>query len=444
MPYKVSFRDLKDSIIFQSNASLCFLASIYIICFGFSQADFYRLFPFYTIAFLAYIYLCTQNVLPFRWLIILGIIVRISLLLCFPQLSDDIYRFYWDGRLIVSGLNPYGILPMDVLVHKLAYLDEYLFSNLNSPEYYTIYPPVSQLYFGVAAAFGNIDSAVIVLKILLILSEIMGLYFLLRILKMYGYSEKLALIYFLNPLIIIEGVGNLHFEVVMIATLCASLFYIFNHKLRLGALFFALSVGIKLLPLMFFPFFWFKMDNRQKRLFFGSLTILSALMFLPVLSAYGSLSILKSANLYFQKFEFNGSLYYVLRWIGEQLSGYNLIHYLGPGLAIMTLIYNLIKAKESAGFTLKSFMNYALLVWTVYLFLATTVHPWYVSMLVFLCVFSSFRYPIVWSYLIFLTYVNYSGTVYYENFYFVLIEYSFLISFLIFEFRKGAPILSKD
>jgi hypothetical protein len=37
------------------------------------------------------------------------------LLFAVPALSDDFYRFVWDGRLLFNGINPYTILPADFI-----------------------------------------------------------------------------------------------------------------------------------------------------------------------------------------------------------------------------------------------------------------------------------------------------------------------------------------
>ena len=56
-----------------------------------------------------------------------------------------------DGRLIVQGQNPFDQLPAFYLEagHEVKGLSTTLFEQLNSPEYFTIYPPVAQASFAV-------------------------------------------------------------------------------------------------------------------------------------------------------------------------------------------------------------------------------------------------------------------------------------------------------
>ncbi|MEQ9229236.1 MAG: hypothetical protein RIF46_01035, partial [Cyclobacteriaceae bacterium] len=66
-----------------------------------------------------------------------------------PSLSDDFYRFIWDGRLLAHGIHPFAELPGFYLDPSLNIpgIDQSLFDNLNSKEYFTIYPPFAQLIF---------------------------------------------------------------------------------------------------------------------------------------------------------------------------------------------------------------------------------------------------------------------------------------------------------
>lgn len=421
-------------------SALIFLASIYIIGARYGQNDFYGFFPWYTLAFVSYILLVSKEWVSFNALILMGIIARVSLLPLFPALSDDIYRFYWDGQLTISGINPYGLLPSDVVILGIQQLDENIFTSLNSPDYFTIYPPIAQAYFAVSCLLGNIDTAAIIMKLLLLLTELIGLYYLVKLLKKHQFPSKNAMLFFLNPLIIIEGIGNLHFEVIMISFLCISIYNIFNKNIIYGSFCMAISIGVKLLPLMILPYLFFRMNKHERVYFFGSLLLFCLLIFMPVFGGIQITTFMASMDLYFQKFEFNASIYYVLRAVGQWLSGYNLIKYLGPILGIITIGYNIRYAVRSKDFTIKDFTFYSLIVWSMYLILATTVHPWYVSTILFFTVFTQKRYAILWSYLIFMTYVNYSYPVYYENLWFIAMEYTLLGIFVYWEY-KGQTLI---
>lgn len=410
------------------------IINIWYIVYNLGQNDFFFFFPFYTLAFLGWIWMFRFNIQESH-LYIIGILARLGLLFAFPSFSDDIFRFYWDGKLSISGISPFGVLPTDILEQNIPYLDKSLFDQLNSQNYYTIYPPVNQLFFAIAAAFGDVFHAGLILKILFVIAESTGLFFILKMLKNSGIPIKSAGIYFLNPLVIIEGVGNLHFEVMMIAFLCISLFYIFKNNVKMGALFMALSIGIKLLPLMILPYFLFSRPYKEKWKFFGWLGLFLIIIFLPMANGIHISSYLNSVDLYFRKFEFNASVYYVLRFLGKQMTGYNLIKYMGPALGLITIGFNLYLAKRTKAFNLQDFGTYALLCWTAYLILATTVHPWYVISLLFFSLFSPYSYPLIWTYIIIISYTNYSNTTYYENPFWILLEYVILFTWMFWEWQ---------
>ena len=417
---------------------ITFVSSILIIMFGFSQSDFYAVFPFYTLAFVSYLFLVFYRSQQLYTLLAIGILVRLCLIFCFPNLSDDIYRFFWDGKLILAGYNPYGILPTEALNYNIDALSKDIFVQLNSPNYYTIYPPINQLYFALGAFADDIHGFSIIMKALVLLTELMGLFFIIKLLDIAALSRKYSLLYFINPLVIIEGIGNLHFEVAMIAFLAGALYFLFTKRFVLGSLFFGLSIGIKLLPLLLLPYFLFQLKGKERVLFFSLLAIFCLVIFMPMGSGIAFGTFLESVDLYFRKFEFNASIYYILRWFGYQFSGYNLIKYIGPILGLIVVFLNINKARKEANYSLASFMKYAIFGWTVYLLLSTTVHPWYVISLLFFTVFLNVRYTVLWSYLIFMTYVNYSGSEYSENYWFVFFEYFTLGLFIVKECKVSS------
>lgn len=406
------------------------------------QSHFYKILPAVVVAFTAYAYMIKQlDSISLLLIIGSGILVRAIMIFAFPQLSDDIYRFLWDGYLSVEGTNPYGYLPSDIIAQHSGAYPTALYTDMNSPSYYTIYPPFAQLIFYLAnlCAPTHIPIATMLIKTCFFVAEICTLCGLLKILSFLKKDQKLIAIYFLNPLIIVEGLGNLHFEIIMISFLVWAIYYIFvKRKMTLGAVLMALSIATKLLPLMFLPYFLFHLKGRDRMLFFtvGFLSLI--MLFSPIAMGLDFANFGASIDLYFQKFEFNAGLYYILRALGQAISGYNLIHYLGPLLGVSTLFLILYQAYRSVRYDLSEFSHFALIAFTTYLLFATTVHPWYLCVPICLSVFSSYRYVLVWSGLILLTYINYSYTPYYENLWIVGLEYAVIYALLYYAFVIGS------
>lgn len=399
-----------------------------------TQSDFGQIILSYALAFLSF-YLILKQQWTVKTILFVALALRMILVPSFPNLSDDIYRFVWDGNLLVNGMNPYLYLPSELIVEQSGWTPDasFLYTNLNSQEYFTVYPPMSQLVFGLSSLLGGqaLISSTLVMKVILLLGECGLLFILIRLLALYKLPVERLALYALNPLVIVEIMGNMHFEGLMLCFLCLGWWLMMLNRLFAAAMAIAISIGIKLIPLMLMPFLIVSWGWKRALTFFTFVGIALILFFLPVLLYLEFFW--SSIDLYFRKFEFNASIYYMLRWLGFQIKGFNLIHILGPFLAIGTLGLITYLTHHYRSADRNQLPTYWLLSLTVYLLLATTVHPWYLILPIGLCLFTTYRYPILWSSLIVLTYVNYSYAPYYENLWFVSCEYMFLFGFLFYE-----------
>jgi hypothetical protein len=412
-------------------AGFLFIACLIGISFFTERSDFYPLIALYGTGFglsiLAYRNANDRPTLLF--FIGIAIVSRFVLLFSFPNLSDDIFRFIWDGKLWHSGINPFDALPSDYAKNGFPDgLNTELYDQLNSKNYFTIYPPVAQSTFYIATFTDSFWWNVVIMKSFLFLAELGTIILLYQLIP-----NKKILLYALNPLIIIEIMGNLHFEGVMIFFLLFSFYLLIKEKNNLSAIAFALSIASKLLPLMFLPFLIHQLGWRKSTQYFVIVGSVTLALFYPLLGSFFIENFGNSLNLYFQKFEFNASLYYALRWIGFKISGFNLIQILGPILAAIVGTTILAKAIKNKNIDLNDLPKQWLFAITLYLFCTTTVHPWYTALPIVLCLFTNFRYPILWSAVIFLTYINYSYVEYFENLWVVGMEYILVFGYLAWE-----------
>ena len=416
------------------------------ITFFIERKEFINLLFSFSILFIAYFILLKQSVFSINQFIIIGFIFRLITLLSLPNLSDDYFRFIWDGRLSLNGINPFLQIP-EYYIHNDIFIpgiSKNLFLNLNSPKYFTIYPPVYQFIFWLSVLFSPIENyfiSVLIMKLFIISSEVISILFISKILKKRNCSNNRILIYALNPLVIIELSGNLHFEALMIVFLVLSIYFLISNKLFISTIFFSLAVCTKLLPLMFLPLFFRCLGWKKSckyYLYVGGFVIL---FFIPFLSIEMVSGISKSANLYFQKFEFNASIYYIIRWIGYQVKGYNIIQTAGSLLSAFTFVFIMI-ISFSGNYDWKNIAKKMLFAFSMYFIMATIIHPWYVCGLIVFSVFCEFRFAIFWSGMVILSYSAYQTDAYQENLWLICLEYTVVYSVLFYELWKKKPFFN--
>lgn len=399
--------------------------------------------------------------LPLRWqessrrdtfwfkpysLIIIGLGFRLIALFALPQLSDDYFRFVWDGRLLAQGINPFLQLPstyMENPTEALALgLTEELYQGLNSKDYFTIYPPILQGIFSLGATLfpDNLQAHLWLMKGCVFLAEAGSLWLIFRLLQKMKLPPAWLAIYALNPLAIVELTGNLHFEALMIMGLLWCIWELKQKRWKLATIPFAIAVGSKLLPLMLLPLLIRRL-GWLRAIGFGALVLFwTGLMFLPILDVETFLHLQESVGLYFQSFEFNASIYYLVRWLGYQVTGYNIIQTAGPLLAGVTVLGIFVLTFLEKPVNLSRSMMWVFL---FYLSLSSIVHPWYSITLIALCSLTRYRFPLIWSLLIPLSYATYRTSAYEESMWLVAVEYVLLLLAVIYELRMKEKLVTQ-
>ncbi len=378
--------------------------------------------------------LILQEKESYKTLFIFGIVARLTLFFSMPSLSDDIYRFLWDGTLLKNGIHPFAELPRYFLNQHISGLGNALYSKLNSPNYFTIYPPINQLIFWLSVQF---DSSWListnVIRSIILIADIGSFFILKKLLKVYRKEEHLAFFYFLNPLVILECVGNVHFEGIVIFFLLSGILLYNLNKNVLSATTIGLAIGTKLLPLIYLPALFLKSLGGEKWWVAFLAGIVGMFTLLPMLSDDFITGMQSSLSLYFRKFEFNASIYFIARELGFSYSGNNNIAKIGSWLAIISFLS--ILSISVIGNNKKWILpEIFLFILTSYLLLSTTIHPWYILPMIAFGILSGYWYPIVWSITIFFTYAGYTSEGFELPMWIVVIEYLLVILFFIIDY----------
>ena len=451
----MSFFTKHKDVLLISLTTLLYITFAYLL----ERIEFGQLLFLWLALFGSFYLLLKNKKISTSTLVGLVVLFRLVFLLAIPNLSQDFYRFIWDGRMILEGFNPYLSLPETIIQQgtELIYEGRALYNGMGemNGSHYTNYPPINQLCFLIAALFASktIFGSVIVLRIIIILADIGVLYFGIKLLKRLNLPIKNIFWYALNPFIIIEMTGNLHFEPVMLFFLIWSLYKLHQQKWALAAVLFACSISVKLIPLLFLPLFyqWFiyntslQISKRHRFYnligFYAIILIITMLLFLPFYSLEFVENYASSVSLWFRNFEFNASFYYLFREIGYLFSDWNQIAIIGKITPIMTIVFLIIVTFFRKNKSMIQMITALLFGICFYYFTATTVHPWYLATPLILSIFTKYRFPIIWTIAIIFSYQAYANSPWQENLWFVALEYSILYGFMIFEIHKNFKII---
>lgn len=421
-------------------AMLLMAAALAVIGYCIERTQCFLLILSSGVCFAGFLFLLKSRSFSLKHLLYFSIACRAIFIFSTPVLSDDYFRFLWDGHLVNMRINPLLALPSALIEQQGIRgndMMQFLYHHMNSPNYFSVYPAVMQGCFSAATWLfpHSIKSPVIVLHFIMILGELGTMYFGLRILKILQLPAKNILWYALNPLVIIELTGNLHFEALMIFFCAASIYFLLENKVITSAILLSLAIATKLLPLLCLPFFLKYLEKRMRIKFIIGIFVCTAVLSIPFLNPVFIKHLFESIGLYFQSFEFNGSVYKLVRWIGYQLTGYNIIQISGIVLSLIVLMSIAIRYLTQSNSSIKPLLKSLLFSFTVYFALASIVHPWYATTLVFLNIFFNYKFIYLWSATVLLSYFTYRQIPYAESALVSALEYIPVFVLMIWELK---------
>lgn len=440
--------------------ALTVLALYAAFAYDLERSDFIRLITLFAGLFFLSFKLIQLLRFSFKTLVILGVLARVIFIVALPNLSQDYFRFLWDGRLLAEGLSPYLLTPDQWAASGETPINQSqkLLDGMGglSRQHFSNYPPVNQFFFWLSGILSgsSILGGVLVLRLCIIAADLGILWIGRKLLQKLNLPEHQIFWYFLNPFIIIELTGNLHFEGVMLFFLIASIYLLMRGNWFWSAVLMGCSISVKLLPLLMLPLFFQYLikssvsENRLSKIYkpllekpfqsfwfliryYGVALLVFAISFAPFLNAELVNHFTDTIALWFQKFEFNASIYYVIRWIGFQVKGYNIISTAGkvlPLIVVAILLLLTFLRKNNSSTRLFCVLLFGT---SIYFAFSTTVHPWYIATPLLLSVFTEYKYALIWSAAVMLSYAAYQLDSVQENLVLVALEYIAIAGYLI-------------
>jgi len=218
---------------------------------------------------------------PFALILATAILLRVGALAAPVYLSDDIYRYIWDGRVQAAGINPYRYIPTDA--HLAPLRDEAVFPNINRNNYApTIYPPVAQMLFFAATRFGETVPAI---KLVLVAVEAIGIGALLVVLRTVGAPRENIMFYAWHPLPVWEIAGSGHVDAAVVAFTALALAAAFGGRRGWSGAALAAATLVKFFPLVLVPALWRPTkSNRGDWRWISAFTVVVIAAYLPYLA----------------------------------------------------------------------------------------------------------------------------------------------------------------
>ena len=230
---------------------------------------------------------------------LIGLLMRGAMFVSLPVLEDDSYRYFWDGAVTARGLDPYAHAPAAVspntqlsvttqaplgsdlaALQTLAIQHETPHSRINYPYVSTIYPPLAQAAFAVAHVidpFGMTGW-----RLVLLAADLATMGLLLSLLRAHGRDSVWASLYWWNPVVVMQGFGAGHMDLLLLPFLLATLLFAKQNKVSMAAVALAGATAVKLWPAILFPLIARPLLRRPKALI-GASALFAAIVLIALL-----------------------------------------------------------------------------------------------------------------------------------------------------------------
>lgn len=394
---------LAGAVLLAASAGLARLPALR----GVYTGSFLGTFSLAALSYLVAVLRIRQDRLSLGWIWGIAIAGRALLLLAEPSLSDDVYRYLWDGQLLLRSVNPYSYPvnapTLDAFATPLRALVNHAW--MASP-----YLPAAQLYFGgiTFLAPGSVKA----FQIAAVILDLLTGWLLLDLLKLAGRRRQSVLLYLWHPLVMVEFAGSAHLDALMLLLVMAAFWLVVRARqsshaapwLSGSVVLLAAATLTKGIPALLAPLF-FRRWKWRHFLLYGLLVLIPLLVFASgagwgLSGSLDGTGLFGALRIYQTTWNFNSSVYH---WLETALSGYRTAGGVpgdAPGAGIIPALRTLMAtltglAALAAGWLawraeehtvenkcttedqILSWLRLATLPIGAYLLFTHTLHPWY-------------------------------------------------------------------
>ena len=226
-------------------------------------------------------------------IIVTAILMRILMLFSTPVLENDFERYFLDGNMILSGMNPYEVYPQELLKEVTSGTSERDLSrftsdtavksmkNVNHQHIRTIYPPFAQAVFTVVQWIA--PWSMVAWKIFLFILEIIIVFALIEILKSLQRPLTYLILFLWNPIVIKEFYNVAHMDLILLFPIALALMFYLKSRYTLTGAMLGLAIAAKLWPIVLVPFFLKGLERQKIITFVISLGVTFTIMMSPLL-----------------------------------------------------------------------------------------------------------------------------------------------------------------
>ncbi len=288
-------------------------------------------------------------------ILIFAALLQGMILLTEVTLSDDIYRFFLEGKAISKGIDPYTT-PLSEYPSELRDMNTEL---ANHPETTSPYPPLALLMFLI---FYLLYPSTITFRIFFSLG------FLSSIIVGYKLLERKnqwkLIIYAWNPLLHLETANGSHFEAIVVLAVMLAIYAIQRKKPAIAGGAFLIAFLLKYYPILLVVVYWKYLGKRGMSVFLAGLTIYGFLIMLHPSVIMGLVS-------FGEEHYFNASIFWLLIQLLKNFSLAKLIVGLILALIMASLAF---KSRKETEFS----ASQGLIAIGLLLLLQPVFHPWYI------------------------------------------------------------------